>query len=309
MFVIIVLSGLLAVFAAWFLARPTRGLSADEEQRVQLELMRDEALNHLREIDADCAGGRMDETVAREEKRRIEHELAGTLKALEAEQAAAKRSLRAMPHRGLVTVSLLVMLPILAGGLDYWQNKPALLTFATLNAKGQVRGVHGVPPMVLSMVAKLKRSLRAHPHDLHGWEELARANVVLGNLKGARKAYAHAYALAPHDVNVLADYAWLLYTAQPTKTTGLVDTLYRHLYAREPRQQDALWFLGLADYNRGHLHRTLSYWTRLARELPPGSKAERGVATAVQAVRKRLAAATPTPRAPKGLNAHPAGAP
>ena len=288
MFVIVVLSAFLVLFAAWFLTRPVGGRAAVEEDRIALELTRDEALKQIKEIQSDREDGRIDEAVARDETQRLEYELAQTLRALEAASAPPKGGPRTLSHRGLVAVVFLVVLPLLAGGVDYWQNKPALLTFATLNAKGHMTGVHGLPPMVLSMVAKLRRHLVKHPRDTGGWLELARATVVLGNLKGARNAYAHAYKLAPDDVNVLANYAWLLYTSHPTRTTGLVDTLYRRLYARDPKQQDALWFLGLAAYNRGHFHRTLAYWTTLKAELPPGSKARTGVETAVGDIEKRL---------------------
>ncbi|MHB8252568.1 MAG: TPR domain-containing protein [Acidiferrobacter sp.] len=288
MFVILILSAFLVLFAAWFLTRPVRGRVAAEEGRIALELTRDEALRQLKEIESDRNDGRIDEVIAREETQRLEYELARILHSLESPSATVASASRAISHRGRVALMFLVILPVLAGGMDYWMNKPALLTFAALNAKGRMTGVHGMPPMVLSMVAKLRRHLAKHPNDTGGWLELARANVVLGNLKGARSAYAQAYRLAPDDVNVLANYAWLLYTSHPTKTVGLVDTLYRRLYARDPKQQDALWFLGLAAYNRGHFHRTLSYWQRLEAELPPGSKARTGVETAVGDIQKRL---------------------
>lgn len=289
MAIIFILSALLVLFAAWFMTRPVGGRAAMEEDRIALELTRDETLKQLREIDSDRQDGRIDDAVAVEEKGRLEYELAKVLKALEAIGAPKTQSVAlGLRHRGWVALLLVALLPVAAGGMDYWQNKPALLTFAALNSKGQLKGVHGFPPMVLSMVAKLKRHLVAHPHDTQGWLALARANVVLGDMKGARVAYTHAYKLAPHDANVLANYAWLLYTAHPTQTTGMVDTLYRQLYAQNPKQQDALWFLGLAAYNKGHFRHTLTYWQRLESELPPGSKAYAGVAKAVSEVRTRL---------------------
>ncbi|WP_298135636.1 hypothetical protein [Acidiferrobacter sp.] len=290
MFVIIVLSGFLALFAAWFLTRPIKGRAAAEGHQIALELTRDETLKQLREIESDRSDGRIDELVAREETARLKYTLAQTLRALEAGSQAAPVGTERLTRRGPVLVGLLAVLTIAAGSMDYWQNKPALLTFATLNAKGRVRGVHGFPPMVLSMVAKLKRHLVRHPRDTSGWLELARANIVLGNLKGARAAYARAYRLAPDDEAVLASYAWILYSAHPAKTTGRVDTLFHRLYKQDPRQQDALWFLGLAAYNRHHFHKTLMYWAKLEQELPPGSKARNGVETAVGKIRTILAA-------------------
>ena len=305
MFVIVVLSAFLALFAAWFLTRPVKGRAAAEGGRIALELTREETLKQIREIESDRADGRIDESIARDETARLKYALAQTLRALEAEKGTSTAGPERLRRRGAVLVGLLVALTTLAGGLDWWQNKPALLTFATLNAKGRVSGVHGFPPMVLSMVAKLRRHLVRHPRDTGGWLELARANVVLGDLKGARSAYAHAYRLAPDDEAVLANYAWLLYSAHPAKTTGRVYTLFRRLYKQDPRQQDALWFLGLASYNRHHFHKTLVYWERLEKELPPGSKARSGVETAVGKIRTILAAERG--RAPGGVRQGAAG--
>jgi len=290
MYVIIILSALLVVFAAWFLTRPAKGRLASDEGQIALELMREETLKQLREIDSDRIDGRIDEAIARDETRRLEYELAQVLRSLQSAQASAKPASRGLSRRGLIALFFLVALPALAGGLDYWQNKPALLTFAGLNGKGQMAGVHGFPPMVLSMVAKLRRHLEKHPRNTAGWLELARAYVVLGNLTGAEDAYAHAYKLAPDDEAVLANYAWLLYSSNPAQTSGLVNTLFHRLYVQDPDQQDALWFLGLAAYNRRHFHQTLMYWSKLEGKLPPGSKARVGVESAVRKIKAILVA-------------------
>lgn len=285
MFIIMILAAFLVLFAAWFLTRPLKGAVANDDGRIAVEFVRDEIVKQLKEIESDRSDGRIDEAVAREETRRLEHELAQALRTLETGQMQTKPTAGRLRHRWLTLLLFLVVLPVCAGGMDYWQNKPALLTFATLNAQGRVSGAHGFPPMVLSMVAKLRQDLKAHPRDEAGWVELARANVVLGNLKGARDAYARAYRLAPDDETVLANYAWLLYSSNPTQTKGLVDTLFQRLYRRDPHQQDALWFLGLAAYNERHFHQTLRYWVRLKRELPPGSKARAGVDAAAAKIK------------------------
>ncbi|MDA8360579.1 MAG: hypothetical protein M0Z44_01050 [Gammaproteobacteria bacterium] len=289
MHIIVILAVLLVVLVGWFLTRPVKEGQAAGEEGMALAYSRDELLKQIRELDQDRHEGRLDETVAIDERKRLEYELAQAVQRLDhlAASGTMGGTLR-LRHRVLGIVAITALLAVLAGGLDYWQNRPALITFAHLNAKGRVQGLHGMPPMVLSMVNKLKRHLKYHPDDTNGWIELARANIVLGNMNGARVAYGKAYRLAPDNLDVLTNYAWLLYAANPTQTTGLVDHLYRKLYARDPRQQDALWFLGLAAYHKGHLKVTLRYWTRLQGELPPGSKARAGVEGAIGKVRAQL---------------------
>ncbi|MDA8390382.1 MAG: hypothetical protein M0Z76_06595 [Gammaproteobacteria bacterium] len=289
MYTIVILAALLVVLVGWFLTRPIKGGEAAAEEGLALAYSRDELLKQIRELDQDRKEGRLDETVATEERKRLEYELAQAVQRLDQRAAdgttAGTLQLR---HRPLGVVAITTLLVVLAGGVDYWQNRPALVTFAHLNAQGQVEGLHGLPPMVLSMVNKLKRHLKYHPDDTNGWIELARANIVLGNMDGARKAYGKAYRLAPDNLNVLTNYAWLLYAANPAQTTGLVDQLYHKLYLRDPHQQDALWFLGLAAFHKGHLKKTLRYWTQLQNELPPGSKARAGVESAISKIRARL---------------------
>ncbi len=286
---IVLMAVALVVLVGWFLTRPVKNGLAGGEESVALAYSRGELVKQIRELDQDRREGRLDDAVAVEERKRLEYELAQTVSRLDQLTAAGKTGgTLQLRHRVLGAVAVTMLLVVVAGGLDYRQNAPALVTFAHLNANGHVNGLHGLPPMVLSMVNKLKRHLKYHPDDTNGWIELARANIVLGNVTGARGAYAKAYKLAPDDLDVLANYAWLLYTAHPTQTTGLVDHLYRQLYARNPHQQDALWFLGLAAYHNGHLKRTLKYWMRLQDELPPGSKARAGVESAIAKVRAQL---------------------
>jgi len=85
-------------------------------------------------------------------------------------------------------------------------------------------------PMVFEMVAKLEAAPAGKPDDADGWARLGRAYAVMERTDDALAAYERAYALAPDNATVLADYAWLLFNRDPGQTTGRVSELYTRLY-------------------------------------------------------------------------------
>jgi tetratricopeptide (TPR) repeat protein len=89
------------------------------------------------------------------------------------------------------------------------------------------------------MVEKLEKRLAAQPNDAEGWARLGRSYVVMERKDKALAAYAKAHELAPDNVAVLSDYAWLVFNENPGITTGLVETLQSPLQA-VPAHPDAL---------------------------------------------------------------------
>src|SRR3970040_830164 len=125
-----------------------------------------------------------------------------------------------------------------------------------------------VPPMVFEMVAKLEKRLAEQPNDPEGWARLGRSDVVRARKDKALTAYAKAYELAPENVAVLSDYAWLVFNENPGTTSGLVQTLYSRLYKLDPAHPDALWFLGFSAYQQGDYRQAIILWERLLKLLP-----------------------------------------
>ena len=104
----------------------------------------------------------------------------------------------------------------------------------------------------------------------------------------ALAAYAKAYELAPDNVAVLSDYAWLVFNENPGATTGLVATLYNRLHKLEPAHPDALWFLGFTAYQQGDYRKALVQWERLLKLLPAEDPGREHLKQAIASAREKL---------------------
>lgn len=284
MIVLAVVAVLLALGTVWLVARPlfhTESVVVDE-QRQQLEVVRDRLVAQLDELDLDRADQGVDAQVAVDEQRRLEYELASVLKRLEASTTQRQTAVAGSPARmRVMMVLLLLVVPLAAISLYVVQNQTMLRTFANLDRDTAVAG-RELPPMVLEMVKRLEARLAENPNDAQGWAQLGRSYAVLERRDEAKEAYGKAYALAPTDIDIVSEYAWLVYSEDPTQTEGLVVQLYSQLYKLDPKHQDAMWVLGLAAFNNGEFAKATRYWDKLLASLPADTPAREAILKAIE---------------------------
>ncbi len=283
------LAALLLATTIWWLSRPLRSAAdiSRISERADLEQLRDRLVAQLNELDAERADRGIDSAVAQDEELRLSAELASALKELERLAPSVAGVTQALPRRAALagTALLTAMLLVIGGGLYAWQNASKLQGF--MLAAGSGVDSARVPPMVFEMVAKLEKRLAAQPNDPEGWARLGRSYVVMERKDKALSAYAKAYALAPDNVAVLSDYAWLVFNERPDATTGLVMTLYSRLNKLEPRHPDALWFLGFAAYQQGEFRKAQGLWEQLLKLLPAEDPGREQVKQAIASAREK----------------------
>ena len=258
-------------------------------QQHEILIVRDRLLAQLNELDAERADHGVDQQVAQDEELRLSGELAEILRRLESVAPVTPEHGHADGRRlwiiTLVVLSLAV--PAVAVGLYTLQNGAVLKNLARME-QGRPLAPQ-VPPMVLEMVARLEKRLGEQPNDADGWARLGISYANLGRMSEARQAYAKAYVLAPNNMDVLVDYAWVLYSENPKNTEGQVFELYTRIYREQPQNPDALWFLGFAAFQQGDYTKTLKYWDRLQKVLPPDSPAVENVRAAIAQAREKKA--------------------
>jgi cytochrome c-type biogenesis protein CcmH len=284
-----ILAALLLVTTFWWLSRPLRGAAALSvtSERADLEQLRDRLVAQLNELDAERADRGIDSAVAQDEELRLSAELVSALRRLEALAPSAAAANAALPRRTawVTTATLAATLLLIGGGLYAWQNAGNVQGF--MLAAGSGADSASVPPMVFDMVAKLEKRLAAQPNDADGWARLGRSYVVLERKDKALAAYAKAHELAPDNIAVLSDYAWLVFNENPGATTGLVATLYNRLNKLEPAHPDALWFLGFTAYQQGDYRKALGLWERLLRLLPAEDPGREHLKQAIASAREK----------------------
>ncbi len=118
--------------------------------------------------------------------------------------------------------------------------------------------------MIRSMVARLADRMQKNPSDADGWQRLARAYNVLGDQDKARTAIANAVRLKPDDVAVLSTLAEIQKASgAPGDDTpaDFIATL-RKVLKFDPANEQALYFVGLAELNAGHSAVARTMWNQ-----------------------------------------------
>ena len=156
-----------------------------------------------------------------------------------------------------------------------------------------VRNAQGLPPgdqqaMIRGMVDGLAARLKDNPNDREGWLRLGRSYAVLNRQTESLDAYARAASLWPEDSEVLQLYARALYEARPSTTGPLPDrigNLYRRILEKQGNNLEALYFVGLAEVERGNAEEGARLWGRLLAALDPKSDAHAEMTKRLEALK------------------------
>lgn len=139
--------------------------------------------------------------------------------------------------------------------------------------------------MIRDMVEGLSRRLAAQPDDLEGWKRLGQSYVVLNEPAKAQQAYARAVALAPTDMELLADYADATLAAPgPAEIPAASVEALRQVLKTDAANATALWFVGLAESEANHALEAAALWKRLLSRLQPDTPAYRTVQARIDAL-------------------------
>ncbi len=148
-------------------------------------------------------------------------------------------------------------------------------------------------PSVQEMVSGLERRLREGGGEVGEWVMLGRSYVVLGQYDKARDAYAKAYELDEGATpEVTSAYAEALILADAAELQGLGGRLLEEVLAASPGNQKALWWGGMAAYQRRDWAVAAERWTRLKESGPP-AQVQQMLAQRIAEVEQRLGGTTP----------------
>ncbi|WP_372521568.1 tetratricopeptide repeat protein [Sulfuricaulis sp.] len=281
---------LIVIATVWYVARPLArpAMQDNGEHRDQLQQLRERLLVQLNELDIEEGDRNIDADVVNDERRRLEAELARTLRELETLGSAGKKTKKAKreSRRGwaIGLVALGVVLPLTSAGLYALGQRNTLAYLFN----PEIPANASVPPMALEMVARLEKRLQEQPDDAAGWLRLGRAYGVMGRQEAAEAAYARAYKLMPDNPEVVAEYASFLYNMDPQNTGGPVFSLFSKLLKLDPQNQDAMWFLGLAAFQKGDYQQALGLWEQLLKALPADSKEAEHLRRIVSKTREKM---------------------
>jgi cytochrome c-type biogenesis protein CcmH len=148
-------------------------------------------------------------------------------------------------------------------------------------------------------IAGLATKLEQQPDDAQGWALLGRAYSATNRAEEARDAFRHAHEHAPDDADITLEYAQALAVAAPDhRLAGEPRALLEGVLAKDPKNQRALWLIGISDYQNGDYATAILRWKTLLPMLEPDSDVAQSVRDEIaDAEARRDGRAPPTPEA------------
>ncbi|MEO5596305.1 MAG: tetratricopeptide repeat protein, partial [Lysobacteraceae bacterium] len=118
-------------------------------------------------------------------------------------------------------------------------------------------------------VDALAQQMRKHPDNLEGWVLLGRSRKQQQRLEDARNAFEQARKLSPRDPDLMVELSEILSLADPQhRVQGKALDLLDQALAIDPRNQRALWFKGISQYQRQQFAEAAATWTPLLQLAP-----------------------------------------
>ena len=123
--------------------------------------------------------------------------------------------------------------------------------------------------MINTMVERLAVQLQQQPDDVEGWTRLGRSYLVLNQPAKAEEAFARAAKLKPDDPALKQQYAEaMIEAAGGDELPPQAADLFREILAADPKNAEALWYVGLQEEAEGHKDKAQDLLSRLLAQLP-----------------------------------------
>ena len=225
----------------------------------------DDSARRLRVLEEAHASGLLDET-----------EYAAKRALLAATATAGTQTTPPQRSRAAFTAVLAVALVLPAGALLLYRlvGAPEALDPATLAAPPAEHTAADMEQAIAGLAAKLQQQ----PDDPQGWALLGRAYQATNRAAESRDAFKQAHEHAPDDTDIAVEYAQALALAAPDhRIEGEPRKLLDDVLKKDPKNQRALWLIGISDYQRGNYVAAIATWKTLLPLLPPDSDVARSV--------------------------------
>jgi cytochrome c-type biogenesis protein CcmH len=216
-----------------------------------------------------------------------------------AKRAAIGKSSAAPAHAGAPTrsratfsalLAVALLLPASALLLYRLVGTPQALDPANLKAPAAEHTAAEMEQAIAGLAAKLKQK----PDDPQGWALLGRAYQATNRVEESRDAFRQAHEHAPDDTDVAVEYAQALALAAPDhRLQGESRALLESVLKKDPKNQRALWLLGISDYQAANYPSAIATWKTLLPMLASDSDVARSVRNEIADAEARRDGKTP----------------
>ena len=125
-------------------------------------------------------------------------------------------------------------------------------------------------PTLDQTVDALAMHMRSQPDNLEGWVLLGRSRKEQERYGDAHAAFAQALKLAPHDPDLMVELAEVMALEDTAhRVQGHALELLQQALNIDPRNQRALWFLGISQYQQQRYADAAATWQPLLQLVAP----------------------------------------
>lgn len=144
------------------------------------------------------------------------------------------------------------------------------LTMYSFLGSPRVPSGAGQEPDVGAMVTSLAARLESQPDDVNGWKMLGRSHMKLGNFNDAVVAFEKAVELeSAENAQTLVDLAVAVAQSEGQQLSARAVSAFENALAIEPNHPEALFYGGIAAFNRGDVTLAADRWEQLLNTNPP----------------------------------------
>ena len=291
-----ILAAAMVIVAIGLLVPPLFGRRTlkDQDRRAQNVAI---ARERLKELEAEHAGGNLDDKALEQARRELEEALADDVSGEgDANAAAPQRS------PGMLAI-VAVLVPLLAVGLYLKLGNPDGLNPEAAAAESLMPAHDGQQMSLPEMAKRLETKLEAQPDNAQGWYLLGRTYLQMRRFADAARAFEKLHALVGDEPGVLLPWADAIAMQQGGKITGKAFELVQRVLEINPHEPTALWLAGMAYEQAGDHEQAVRHWKRLLPQLANDPESKQEVEALIARAEKALGRSVSVPAAPQAKSA------
>jgi cytochrome c-type biogenesis protein CcmH len=212
----------------------------------------------IKELDLDLAEGRIDQLYYNAAREELDRELLIDIPDVSKENAALHYTSAASRHPALaLVISIFVPMLALLLYLDLGMHNATEDTFVVSQQATTEQ------PSIEQMTRKLEEKIEKEGGTVQDWIMLGRSQKYLGNNQQAANAFAVALEQDSENSQLMLERAEVLALANDRVFTEEARALVLKAYELDPDNPNALWFIGVAEFQQNNHRQAIKHLARL----------------------------------------------
>ena len=220
----------------------------------------------VKELDLDLEEGRIDQQFYRVAREELDRELLIDIPDVSKENAALHYTKAASKHPALaLVISVFVPMLALLLYLDLGMHDASDETFvaAQQSSVATQQSSSTKQPSIEEMTRKLEAKIEKEGGTVQEWIMLGRSHKYLGNNEQAANAFAVALEQDTENAQLMLERAEVLALTNDRVFTEEARALVLKAYELDPENPNALWFIGVAEFQQGNHRQAITHLVKL----------------------------------------------